>query len=50
LTSWFWAVNKTDEKRSKKIILQTLAIGYHPGFVHCVNQKSEIKRCNREND
>jgi hypothetical protein len=41
--SLFWAVNETEEKRSIKDILQTLAIGYHPLFVHDVNQNLELK-------
>ena len=39
----FWAANGTKEKRRIEIILQTLAIGYNPSFVHCVNQNSEPK-------
>jgi hypothetical protein len=41
--SLFWAVNETEAERSKKIILQTLAIGYHPQFDHNVNQNLEPK-------
>jgi hypothetical protein len=46
--SVFWAVNETEEKRSKKTILQNLAIGENPSFVHSVRQNSEPKKCIRE--